>query len=195
MKTLKVFLPLVILIIAAMSACSNHTDKDSQKSQAEAQETSAEVNGVGEDERKSVEGEVLQRVAEIYSLVEAAYRSTADMGPDVDIDKEFCTRSWCELRDKVLEKQTRTGYLYLDADYWVMGQDVDKFYADGFEFERFDEKNEKAYVRLKLHNMGSEVPVEVSLIREGGDWRIDNFKDLKYDIDFRAMMEECLTEN
>ena len=183
----------MLLLVAAMLSCNS---AGKQSAENETKPAGLMMKEPTEAEQREIKADVMARVAEIYSLVEAAYRSTADMGPDVDIDREFCTRSWCDLRDKVLEKQRRTEYLCLDMDYWVMGQDVDRFYADSFEFVGFDEADKgRVIVSLKVHNMDSETPVELELVRSDGEWRIDNFKDLKYDIDFRVMMEDYMEED
>ena len=184
------------LIALLLTACDFAKSSDSHNNTAQdRQETQTSLSDA---DLKAERDRLIQRVKDIYSVAESAYRSTADMGPDVDIDKEFCSRDWITLRDKVTDQERRTGILCLDGDYWVMGQDVNNFFADNFKFLRFDGTNaNKAYVTLDVHNFGEVTPVQLTLVKEGedGDWKIHNFVHRKFNIDFRKAMEDFLNPN
>ena len=86
---------------------------------------------------------------------------------------------------------------FFDADYWVMGQDFDtqNLHASDFYLEKIlmEDKPWEAAVTLKLHNYG-EIPVRVNLIYEGGEWKVDDLTDIRYDLDWKQSMKEYLAE-
>ena len=55
-----------------------------------------------------------------------------------------------------------------------------------------DMTDSTATVELNLHNCGSITPVRLEMVMEDGLWRIDNFIDVKYDINWKAGMKEYL---
>lgn len=158
------------------------------------QETQQPVSQV-----KSVEEEVAalnSRIKEIYGAVEKAYSSDAALPTNSNLDVKYCSKAWRRTVSEVAAKQEETGDLCLDMDYWVMGQDYDNVKVTNYYLEKImledAEYGTVAAFTLKIHNCGSVTPVRVDLIKENGKWVIDNFTDLKYNIDFRKMMQEYL---
>ena len=138
---------------------------------------------------------LLLRVRTIYEAAEKAYQNTGELGTDTNLDEEYCSEGWRKLVDKVLQRQRETDFLCLDADYWVMGQDVENYSADNFRVKEIDiEAPKHAVVTFDLHNFGEVRPVRITLVYEKDQWMIDNFYDVRNNLDWRKMMEEYLQE-
>lgn len=148
----------------------------------------------------AAEKEILERVKEIYASLETQIRGYEENAVETDGEaagenrnEKYCTPNWVDLFNKVCAKEQRTDELCLDVDYWVMGQDVGDFSADGFKVESVTGDNlDHATVWLNLHNFGEETPVRLELVKEHGQWLIDNFINLKYGLDFRKIMNKYL---
>ena len=53
---------------------------------------------------------------------------------------------------------------------------------------------EEATVEFKLHNLDAEYPVSLRLVNEDGNWKIDDFVDVKNDLDWKRSMQEYVTD-
>lgn len=146
---------------------------------------------------KSVEEEVAalnSRIKEIYGTVERVYKR--DALPNTDLDAKYCSKAWRQTVKAVSAKQNKTDELCLDCDYWIMGQDYENVKVTNYYLEKIMLDDAKygsvAAFTLKVHNCGSVTPVRVDLVKENGKWLIDNFTDIKNDIDYRKMMTDYL---
>lgn len=136
--------------------------------------------------------EVRNAVAEIYAAVEKEYAQSA-YGTDSDLAARFCSKAWRETVRRVREKENLTDDICLDADYWVMGQDVSDFHVDSISVDHYYAKEPRsAFMSVKVHNCGQTTPVFLKLVEEDGKWVIDNFIDIKNDLDWRQSMDDYL---
>ena len=56
-------------------------------------------------------------------------------------------------------------------------------------------EGDSATVSFKLHNFGSATPMRLKLVKENGNWQIDNFISLgEYPTDLKAQMLEYIKE-
>ena len=137
--------------------------------------------------------ELRQRTAEIYAAVEKAYSDFGTDSSEADLDERFCSKAWRNAVKSVTDKEKRTGDLCLDADHWVMGQDVCDFHADSINVDHYYfEEPKSARMSLKVHNCGGTTPVHIILVIEDGKWVIDNFIDIKNNLDWRQSMDDYL---
>ena len=60
------------------------------------------------------------------------------------------------------------------------------------DFNLVEEKGDKAIVEFNLHNCGSITKVRLEMVRERGDWFIDNFIDLDNAINWKEEMKDYL---
>lgn len=146
---------------------------------------------------------VQQRVQEIYSDVFKEYNledslRNLDMldGPGAsarrgDFNRNYCSREWNDLSRQIRE----TDSLYhadelgfWEADYWIMGQDWHQLSIS--DIEVLNVSPTEADVKFMLHNLGEAKPVALILVKEDGIWKIDNFKDLNIDMDWKRAMKE-----
>lgn len=146
---------------------------------------------------------VQQRVQEIYSDVFKEYNledslRNLDMldGPGAsarrgDFNRNYCSREWNDLSRQIRE----TDSLYhadelgfWEADYWIMGQDWHQLSIS--DIEVLNVSPTEADVKFMLHNLGEAKPVALILVQEDGIWKIDNFKDLNIDMDWKRAMKE-----
>ncbi|MBR3445871.1 MAG: DUF3828 domain-containing protein [Prevotella sp.] len=156
----------------------------------------ADTASAAVEEQKQTAADVERRVKEIYDAMSAAYYGNPGEEtpvPSVDLDKDFCSESWNERCRAVVEKdaQNPDEMVFFDADYWVMGQDYDNPHARDIKVVKMDERT--AVVELLLHNM-SDIPVRLEMVFERGKWYIDNFIDLKHDMDWGKSIDEYLNE-
>ena len=146
---------------------------------------------------------VQQRVQEIYSDVFKEYNledslRNLDMldGPGAsarrgDFNRNYCSREWNDLSRQIREIDSlyHAGELgFWEADYWIMGQDWHQLSIS--DIEVLNVSPTEADVKFMLHNLGEAKPVALILVKEDGIWKIDNFKDLNVDMDWKRAMKE-----
>lgn len=146
---------------------------------------------------------VQQRVQEIYSDVFKEYNledslRNLDMldGPGAsarrgDFNRNYCSREWNDLSRQIREIDSlyHAGELgFWEADYWIMGQDWHQLSIS--DIEVLNVSPTEADVKFMLHNLGEAKPVALILVKEDGIWKIDNFKDLNIDMDWKRAMKE-----
>ena len=181
----------IILMSMFIMSCGSGSAPDSNSSSVKESGKSSVVS-------KKSDGNVLHRVEQIYKDVFAEYSKydedfeTVD---DVSFDDDYCSESWKSLLAKVLDFDSTNhpdDVGFFDADYWVMGQDAEDLSAS--DFKLIEEKGDHAIVEFSLHNCGHVTKVRLEMVRERGDWFIDNFIDLDYDVNWKQSMEEYLKE-
>lgn len=140
---------------------------------------------------------IIQRVTDIYTAVCKGYPSDHGLDADSEIyelnlpnlDTLYCTRGWNELLGKVAEKDSRTPdeIGFFDFDYWIMGQDWDDLHFDNIVVN--DLSGDTATVSLDWYNFGTCQNIAIVLLREEGEWRIDDIEGL------RQSMQEYIESN
>ena len=146
---------------------------------------------------------VQQRVQEIYSDVFKEYNledslRNLDMldGPGAstrrgDFNRNYCSREWNDLSRQIREIDSlyhADELGFWEADYWIMGQDWHQLSIS--DIEVLNVSPTQADVKFMLHNLGEAKPVALILVKEDGIWKIDNFKDLNIDMDWKRAMKE-----
>lgn len=146
---------------------------------------------------------VQQRVQEIYSDVFKEYTledslRNLDMldGPGAsarrgDFNRNYCSREWNDLSRQIREIDSlyhADELGFWEADYWIMGQDWHQLSIS--DIEVLNVSPTEADVKFMLHNLGEAKPVALILVKEDGIWKIDNFKDLNIDMDWKRAMKE-----
>ena len=90
------------------------------------------------------------------------------------------------------DKKNNDGYIgFFEFDYHVMGQD---FHNLSITELKVDSANaHTAKVSFNLHNMGEVIPMKLDMVKEDGEWKIDNYINAgeKY-YDLRANINEYL---
>lgn len=146
---------------------------------------------------------VQQRVQEIYSDVFKEYNledslRNLDMldGPGAsarrgDFNRNYCSREWNDLSRQIREIDSlyhADELGFWEADYWIMGQDWHQLSIS--DIVVLNVSPTEADVKFMLHNLGEAKPVALILVKEDGIWKIDNFKDLNVDMDWKRAMKE-----
>ena len=146
---------------------------------------------------------VQQRVQEIYSDVFKEYNledslRNLDMldGPGAsarrgDFNRNYCSREWNDVSRQIREIDSlyhADELGFWEADYWIMGQDWHQLSIS--DIEVLNVSPTEADVKFMLHNLGEAKPVALILVKEDGIWKIDNFKDLNVDMDWKRAMKE-----
>ena len=146
---------------------------------------------------------VQQRVQEIYSDVFKEYTledslRNLDMldGPGAsarrgDFNRNYCSREWNDLSRQIREIDSlyhADELGFWEADYWIMGQDCHQLSIS--DIEVLNVSPTEADVKFMLHNLGEAKPVALILVKEDGIWKIDNFKDMNIDMDWKRAMKE-----
>lgn len=139
---------------------------------------------------------VVQRVNDIYTAVFDRYREARTMFKPIrrgNFDAVFCSADWNEWLKRVTEydKANSDGMVgFFEADYWIMGQDWEDLSVSDIGVKTMTDST--ATVALKLHNCGSVTDVCLEMVRESGEWKIDNFIDVTRDVNWKANMKEYL---
>ena len=142
---------------------------------------------------------VVQRVNDIYEGVFDYYGkvlTTSTLSSLENIDSLYCSADWNAWVARVNDfdrQHEEDGMMgFFDADYWIMGQDWQDLSVS--DIRVIDLSDSTATVELNLHNCGTITPVRLEMVMEDGLWRIDNFIDVKYDVNWKAGMKEYLAE-
>ena len=182
---------LVILVALLMAGCGAKSS-DTPSQTTESQESKPSTSAV----TPKSDGNVLHRVEQIYKEVAAEYAKYDEDFESMDddgLDDRFCSDEWKGLVAKVVDFDSTNNpdeIGFFDADYWVMGQDSQDLSAS--DFNLVEEKGDKAIVEFNLHNCGSITKVRLEMVRERGDWFIDNFIDLDNAINWKEEMKDYL---
>lgn len=144
-----------------------------------------------------LEREVIRdRVRTIYRMVK---QENVTLGGSVDndlLDKQFCSKSWNKLLMAVRIKEHNTNSLFFEVNHWTMLYDTDLV-----DFDEFEVKNNSmmelggvrtATVNFTVYTAHTYTPARIDLVYENGEWKIDNFYNLKYMLNMRASMWQYL---
>lgn len=117
---------------------------------------------VREDERHAI----LRHVRSIYDDV-AMHPFDTDR-----LTEKYCSRAWKQKAAKALASEDT-----IDSNYWVQGQDAGEIYISDLTLADSDGKltDGRCAVSFRLHNLGTEIPMKLILVRENGQWVIDDF--------------------
>ena len=101
---------------------------------------------------------IVQRIDTIYQLKN---------------DSLCCSKSYLTLDSMARSISERDGTVYLDADHWVVGQDIDpEWRCELVSVNNITDHT--ANVTLNVHNFTDE-EVILDLVFERDDWYVDNF--------------------
>ena len=132
---------------------------------------------------------VLERVKDIFRIVEEDQMSLEGFVESGMCDQVFCSKSWNELLAAVREKENATCTPCFEVDYWHMTRDPEFVSFDDFRVSQMliNGKN-TASVSFTVYDENEEVPARVDLVFEDGRWLIDNFYQLKSMLNLRHSM-------
>ncbi len=182
---------LLMALALVIGGCSNQSQESKQET-AEAVETQV----------SDVEA-VKQRVEEIYGEVFKEYNREDSLrnldqleGPGAyarrgEFCKNYCSQEWNGLVSQIADIDSiyHSDELgFWEADYWIMGQDW--YQLSISDVEVLSVTPAQAAVEFKLHNLGNANPVIVLLVKENGVWKIDDFKDMGSNLDWKHSMQE-----
>ena len=140
--------------------------------------------------------ELETRVQDIYNDVFKQYMelNQQEAGKQqVNNDSVYCSADWNRCIARVDSVNQLNGTIdILDADHWIMGQDWGELSVSDVQVTSMTDST--ATVELNLHNLGNVIPVRLGMIVENNAWRIDNFIDVKNDYDWKARMQEYLSQ-
>ena len=138
------------------------------------------------------------RVNDIYTDVFSRYGSheleaTVFDTSHPNADSLYCSQDWNSWVDKVKtsDEAHNDGMIgFFEADYWIMGQDWQDLSVSDIQIMAMTDST--AVVKLNIHNCGSITNVNLEMVNENGEWKIDNFIDISNDLNWKASMKEYL---
>lgn len=152
--------------------------------------TSQTVNQNVEVQTAVEQAVVLQRVKDIFRVVEEDQMSLEGFVESGLCDEVFCSKEWNQLLAAVREKEIQTCTPCFEIDYWRMTHDPELVSYDGFRVLQLGSDNNKktASVSFMVYDANEEVPARVDMVFENGQWLIDNFHQLKNMLNLRHSM-------
>ena len=141
---------------------------------------------------------VLERVRTIYTLVEHESTSLGGSMSEELLDKVFCTKSWNQMMLAVRRKEYVTNTLFFEINHWTMTQEESMVDFDEFEVVNCEVKSPKerwATVEFTVYESNTYTPARIELVYEDGQWKIDNFYQLKYMLNVRESMYRYLNDD
>jgi hypothetical protein len=150
---------------------------------------------------------VQQRVQEIYGDVFKEYNLEDSLrnldkldGPGAsarrgEFIQNYCSQEWNQLSRQINEIDSlyHAGDMgFWEADYWIMGQDWHQLSIS--DVEVLDVTPAEAHVKFMLHNLGSAKPVALTMVKEDGIWKIDDFQDLDNHFEWKPAMKEYVAQ-
>lgn len=139
---------------------------------------------------------VVGRVKEIYDDVCRRYNRPNQMSPNrFDIERRFCSKAWQAESEEVrqIDKRHHGDLGLWDYDFWIQGQDWENVSYHGVKVVRAEDRT--AYVRLVVHNMNDDAQIGLRLVKERGNWFIDDLTDENHPQGIRARQAEYIQEN
>ena len=133
---------------------------------------------------------VLQRVRDIYGVVRSEFMRRGSSVENELLDKAYCSKSWNKLLMAVHYKENLTGTLFFELNHWSMTQDSELVSFEEFEVTDIyvDGPVRTATVAFTVYGMDTWTPAKINLVYEDGQWKIDNFHNLKYLLDVKERM-------
>lgn len=138
--------------------------------------------------------EIVNRVKAIYDHVGRLYSDRDYRNASSTLNKLYASARFNALVNAIADADKDIdGIGFFDFDYWVMGQDFDNVHVTDIFLEKMlNQPADTAAVTFNLHNCGSITPLRVELVKEDGQWQIDNFYDRENDLDLKAAMQDYL---
>lgn len=164
----------LFLMSFGLVGCGNKT-KGGAADSADSVEV-ASTSAVADDERHT-EAYIKERIASIYShfgYSENSRGPEAEGMPAVNYDSLYCSSRYLALLAEATAISRREGTVCIDANHWIVGQDVDKKWS----YKLKDIRNitdSTAQVELLVNNFGPQ-KVVIDLLFEYGEWYVDNFR-------------------
>ena len=114
---------------------------------------------------KHSETYIRQRIDTIYNHVDQRL---------INLDSAFCTQRYNVLLEKASQLSEETGYLFLDYDHWIMGQDVSPEWT--YDVKKIDKMTDSTVVvEMDIRNFGRHNSVTLELKFERDNWYVDDF--------------------
>ena len=187
----------IFSLVMVFVLCGCHTQAEN-KSAADAE---------GSVNQASDTAVVQQRVQEIYGDVFKEYNLEDSLrnldkldGPGAssrrgEFIQNYCSQEWNQLSRQINEIDSlyHAGEMgFWEADYWIMGQDWHQLSIS--DVEVLDVNQAEAHVKFMLHNLGSAKPVALTMVKEDGIWKIDDFQDLENHFEWKPAMKEYVAQ-
>ena len=187
----------IFSLVMVFVLCGCHTQAEN-KSAADAE---------GSVNQASDTAVVQQRVQEIYGDVFKEYNLEDSLrnldkldGPGAssrrgEFIQNYCSQEWNQLSRQINEIDSlyHAGEMgFWEADYWIMGQDWHQLSIS--DVEVLDVNQAEAHVKFMLHNLGSAKPVALTMVKEDGIWKIDDFQDLDNHFEWKLAMKEYVAQ-
>lgn len=165
---------IALTVFAATSCDSKRTSKMAMSAASSNDTTVTDTTVAGSQTSR----EVLNRVNDIYTYICGTYNKNSHSDIDVSdtITGRYCTASWKKDLEAVRKEEAKhRGELgCFDYDFWIQGQDWDKVSFSNVTVGVYSP--DKATAMLTVHN-GKDSRVQLSLVRENGQWMIDDLTD------------------
>ena len=197
-RTLLIGLPFVASV--SLSSCQN-TSSEAQDNYDYTQFISTDSPSLSDTLTTEISAEVergvvLERVQNIYSLIK---QECTYMGGSTDsdlLDKAFCSESWNQLLMAVRRQEYLTNTLFFEVNHWTMSHDTELVNFDEFQVRNLviSEDEKRAQVDFTVYEPDNYIPARIELVFEDGQWKIDNFYQLKYLFNLRERMWEFLDD-
>ena len=150
MKKSSFIIALLGLIMTSLwISCANKT----KGNEAVADSTAIKTDTIAKDLDKHSEAYIRQRIDTIYSYVDQCL---------VNIDSLFCSQRYYALLQQASQLSEETGFVCLDYDHWIMGQDRSPEWTyDARKIENITDST--AEVEMDIRNFGKHNYVTLEL--------------------------------
>lgn len=147
---------------------------------------------------------LVARVNEIYGTAIRHYNRVdslmlgliAPTGYHVDLDSMFCSADWnaWTARVRAYDDEHNSGRIgFFGADHWIMGQDWHDLSVSHVVVMSMTDT--AAVASLLLHNCDEDILVTLEMVKQQGEWRIDNFIDNSSGFDWKKGMNEYISSS
>lgn len=153
---------LSLLVVGLGTACDNKTKGSVDMSDSTATTTDSLVDATID---KHSEAYIRERLDTIYCYVDNGI---------LDLDSAFCSQRYYALLQQASQMSEETGFVCLDYDHWIMGQDRSPEWT--YEARKIENITDStAEVEMDIRNFGKHNTVKLELRFERGDWFVDDF--------------------
>lgn len=177
----------IALTAFAASSCDSKRTSQMAKMAASSNDTIVADTTVADSQASR---KVLDRVVDIYTYICDAYNKDAGntAGLSDTIAGRYCSASWRKDAKAVKEEEAKhRGELgCFDYDFWIQGQDWNKVSFSNVIVGV--SSPDKAVATIIVHN-GGDSKVSLSLVRENGQWMIDDLTDKGCPQGVRSVMQ------
>ena len=118
----------------------------------------------------TIEAAIVPTEEEITARIEYMFKEVYENGKDGDSD--FLTTEYKTLLKREQEVTPDGEIGYIDSDHWIQGQDSEN---PSMTVQSVEISDLRAIAKVKIYNFGYSTDVELVLIKERGDWYIDDF--------------------